>query len=554
MQAGAARPACVILDEVDGMDGGPSGGVTELLRLIKATPPFRAPPRPGWQGATGAAGGGGGGKRAGEEDDDGDSEGDGDDGSKAQAGKGSGGKPRHSRPAGGHAGGSADAEDRDNTGDAADGGDGADGSGGGGGKARGGDAHLRGPVIAICNDQYAPVLRDLRPHAYVIELGRAPTERLVARLKHVAAAEALPITTDALTALAAVTDNDVRGCLNTLQFLKYSVLQQQRQQQQQHATTGATGGSDGTAAAAAASALQALSCRITAETVTRAAVGLKDQSQAVFDLWQDVFRAASAAPRGLSSAFARHSMQAAAAASGQAPLSSSSGAGAMPADASAGPGPAAYAAAPAAPPAAVPPPAAAAITPQAAYYAYLHAQMGAYSAEPRLLLSGLHENMYTAAQRVADPCLARTAAALDWLCYGEEIACRSAPGRGGEGLAKFLSVAGMGIHLALASDASTSAAGGSARLAWPRADAAARRRQEGRRHVLDSLLLERARAPAAAATACCGGMDRRALVLDLLSPLLSIVSPRLRAVQPSLYNSREKRTAQELVEVRACED
>lgn len=34
---GSKRPALIILDEVDGMDGGPSGGITELVKIVKAT-------------------------------------------------------------------------------------------------------------------------------------------------------------------------------------------------------------------------------------------------------------------------------------------------------------------------------------------------------------------------------------------------------------------------------------------------------------------------------------------------------------------------------------
>lgn len=525
---GNARPALVILDEVDGMDGGPHGGVTELVKLIKATPPFKAPPRPGYNGGAGQ-GAGAGTRKGGEGDGDGDGGGagadsdeDGDNSGAAASGAGKAalahaGKAKAKAKAP-HGGAGAGAGDDDAGGD----GD------GGAGSAAPSHAHLRAPIICICNDQYAPALRELRPLAFIVELGRANPDRLIARLKHVSGEEGIPLAPDALPALAAVTDHDVRSCLNTLHFLKYAQVQSLGQASK-------NGGAPPSAASLAV--LASLGRRITAEMVTRAAVGLKDQSQAVFDLWTDVFRSAQSPAKTLSPAFARHSMAlrmrnrgASAGGTSAAGATSSSLLGAAAA------GSAAAALASLSPDAAA-----------SAYAAYLYDAMAAYSSEPRLLFSGLHENLLTAS-RVDDPGLTRVSSALDWLCFGEHIAARAMSGSGGggaDGLLKYIAIAGLGVHQAMASPLPPG------RLAWPRADANMRRRQEGRRHALDSLLAERAAAPGGMLPVA-GAMDRSALVVDILSPLVSLLSPRLRPVLPSLYNSREKRAATVLVELLAA--
>lgn len=84
----------------------------------------------------------------------------------------------------------------------------------------GGASHhpLTRPLICICNDQYASVLRPLRKLAKIFVLDTPHAQRLVSRLKFICKAEGLPASTGALSTLAASGDNDIRYCLNALQF------------------------------------------------------------------------------------------------------------------------------------------------------------------------------------------------------------------------------------------------------------------------------------------------------------------------------------------------
>ncbi|KAH9620440.1 hypothetical protein KSS87_004132 [Heliosperma pusillum] len=75
------------------------------------------------------------------------------------------------------------------------------------------------PVICICNDLYAPALRPLRNIAKVHVFARPSVNRVVSRLKYICNKEGLKTSSISLTALAEITECDIRVCLNTLQFL-----------------------------------------------------------------------------------------------------------------------------------------------------------------------------------------------------------------------------------------------------------------------------------------------------------------------------------------------
>lgn len=86
---------------------------------------------------------------------------------------------------------------------------------------------LTRPIICICNDLYAPALKELRKHSRVFAF-QYPTEiRLIQRLKQICLDEELSVTTSTLTKLCSATGNDVRSTLNTLQFA--TVRSKQRQ-------------------------------------------------------------------------------------------------------------------------------------------------------------------------------------------------------------------------------------------------------------------------------------------------------------------------------------
>ncbi|XP_052817261.1 chromosome transmission fidelity protein 18 homolog [Mya arenaria] len=79
---------------------------------------------------------------------------------------------------------------------------------------------LRRPMICICNDQYVPALRQLRMNALVINFPQTDPTKLAARLYEVISMERVRSDMNTLLALCEKTDNDIRSCLNTLQFIR----------------------------------------------------------------------------------------------------------------------------------------------------------------------------------------------------------------------------------------------------------------------------------------------------------------------------------------------
>ncbi|GAA5865391.1 hypothetical protein JCM1840_001552 [Sporobolomyces johnsonii] len=82
------------------------------------------------------------------------------------------------------------------------------------------DRPLLRPIICICNDLYAPVLRPLRPLAKIICFSPPTNTMLVKRLKTICEAEDLGAENKHLTLLVDTAEGDLRSCLNTLQFIK----------------------------------------------------------------------------------------------------------------------------------------------------------------------------------------------------------------------------------------------------------------------------------------------------------------------------------------------
>ncbi|KAF8447842.1 P-loop containing nucleoside triphosphate hydrolase protein [Boletus edulis BED1] len=76
------------------------------------------------------------------------------------------------------------------------------------------------PIICICNDLNAHSLAKLRPHAHQIRYTRPADIHIVKRLREICALEGLDADTSALSTLVNVAKGDLRGCLNTLQFIK----------------------------------------------------------------------------------------------------------------------------------------------------------------------------------------------------------------------------------------------------------------------------------------------------------------------------------------------
>uniref|UniRef100_A0A2K5IDJ2 AAA+ ATPase domain-containing protein n=1 Tax=Colobus angolensis palliatus TaxID=336983 RepID=A0A2K5IDJ2_COLAP len=102
---------------------------------------------------------------------------------------------------------------------------------------------LMRPIICICNDQFAPSLRQLKQQAFLLHFPPTLPSRLV------------QIDPGVLAALCEKTDNDIRACINTLQFL-YSRGQRE----------------------------------LSVRDVQATRVGLKDQRRGLFSVWQEVFQ------------------------------------------------------------------------------------------------------------------------------------------------------------------------------------------------------------------------------------------------------------------------
>ena len=159
---GDGRPRCLIVDEVDGSQGGSDGAAGCLLQLLQHDTLAKQYRQRAEEDAGGV----------------------GDEETEAEAGGGT-----FTR---------------------------AKGKGRGGRVKRG--QRLMRPIICICNDVYAPALRQLRREARVFVMEEPRRSRLVSRLAEVCAAEGVQADTLVLNQLAAMAGDDVRTCLNTLQF------------------------------------------------------------------------------------------------------------------------------------------------------------------------------------------------------------------------------------------------------------------------------------------------------------------------------------------------
>ncbi|XP_066186495.1 chromosome transmission fidelity protein 18 homolog [Sylvia atricapilla] len=129
-----------------------------------------------------------------------------------------------------------------------------DGEGEAGRRRREGGLLLR-PIICICNDQYVPALRPLRQQSFLLSFPRTAPSRLAQRLAEIALQQGMRTDTGALLALCEKTDNDIRSCINTLQFLHG------RGQKE-----------------------------LSVQMVQSMRIGLKDQNKGLFSIWQEIFQ------------------------------------------------------------------------------------------------------------------------------------------------------------------------------------------------------------------------------------------------------------------------
>uniref|UniRef100_A0A8C5Q1K2 Chromosome transmission fidelity protein 18 homolog n=1 Tax=Leptobrachium leishanense TaxID=445787 RepID=A0A8C5Q1K2_9ANUR len=111
------------------------------------------------------------------------------------------------------------------------------------------------PIVCICNDQYVPSLRPLRQQAFMLNFPQTLPSRLVQRLYEITIKQGMKADTGALMALCEKTDNDIRSCINTLQFLHGRGKKE-----------------------------------LNMRTVQTMKIGLKDQNKGLFSVWQEIFQ------------------------------------------------------------------------------------------------------------------------------------------------------------------------------------------------------------------------------------------------------------------------
>ncbi|KAF4074880.1 hypothetical protein AMELA_G00228290 [Ameiurus melas] len=111
------------------------------------------------------------------------------------------------------------------------------------------------PIICICNDLYTPALRPLRQQAFLLTFPPTQQSRLTQRLAEITRQQGMKADTGSLMALCEKTDNDIRACINTLQFLHGRGRRQLDQRM-----------------------------------VNSMSIGLKDQNKGLFSVWQEIFQ------------------------------------------------------------------------------------------------------------------------------------------------------------------------------------------------------------------------------------------------------------------------
>ncbi|XP_063286530.1 chromosome transmission fidelity protein 18 homolog isoform X1 [Pelobates fuscus] len=111
------------------------------------------------------------------------------------------------------------------------------------------------PIICICNDQYVLSLRQLRQQAFMLHFPQTLPSRLVQRLYEITIKQDMKADTGALMALCEKTENDIRSCINTLQFLHGRGKKE-----------------------------------LNMRTVQTMNIGLKDQNKGLFSVWQEIFQ------------------------------------------------------------------------------------------------------------------------------------------------------------------------------------------------------------------------------------------------------------------------
>lgn len=86
------------------------------------------------------------------------------------------------------------------------------------------------PIIAICNNLYAPALEKLRPFCEIVSFKRPNDNALQERLTHICDKEHLNVNIKILKNLIDLAQGDVRNCINNLQFMTSNIPKQDVQE------------------------------------------------------------------------------------------------------------------------------------------------------------------------------------------------------------------------------------------------------------------------------------------------------------------------------------
>lgn len=149
---------------------------------------------------------------------------------------------------------------------------------------------LTRPLICICNDIYAPALRDLKRLADIYYFHLPQDLRLVQRLQQICSSEHVtpPPSTSLLHELITATGYDIRSSINSLQFAALH-LQRQKQVQQSNQSSGAisayvsrSSNNKFTSSASSSSSMEGI-----LESMMK--VGLKDDHLDAYQIWQQIF-------------------------------------------------------------------------------------------------------------------------------------------------------------------------------------------------------------------------------------------------------------------------
>lgn len=132
---------------------------------------------------------------------------------------------------------------------------------------------LSRPIICICNDHFAPALRSLLPHVRLIQVEPVQKVRLVDRLRHICRQQRLLVDGRCLSALADMTECDVRSCLHTLQIIQ---------------DRGTTLASSSAVSRSFAGSGIGITTPLTVAHLQQMSVGQKDMAKSSAELWETV--------------------------------------------------------------------------------------------------------------------------------------------------------------------------------------------------------------------------------------------------------------------------